>query len=55
MLQKSLLVCILIIKLTGMVIRVTMKSAESLFALARHVTQHKLLLATNKVTQGHSF
>ena len=53
MLQKSLLMCVLIIKLTGVVVRMTMESAESLLTLTSHITQHKLLLATSILTKGH--
>jgi hypothetical protein len=53
MLQQSLLMCILIIKLARMVIRVTVEAAESLLTLARHIAEHQLLLTAVKLTRGH--
>ena len=54
MLQKILNMIALEIKATVVAFRVTMQPAKGLLALTRHITQHKLLLTTAKLTKGHS-
>jgi hypothetical protein len=53
-LQKILNMVALEIKGTVMTFRVSVQPTKGLLALTCHITQHKLLLTTAKLTKGHS-